>query len=79
MEALDAGLSAPEIARRAGVSVSAVCRALGREGLHTPRQASRRRARERYALLLQLAERSDAADAATVALLRRRVEPHGPR
>lgn len=73
LDALDAGLSAPEMAIHFDVSVSAVCRVLAREGLGTPSQAARRRARDRYAVLLEIAERSGTADAATMAWLRRRV------
>lgn len=77
--ALDAGLSAPDMAARFEVSVSAVCRALAREGLETPTQAARRRAREHHAVHLELAEQSATADAATVAWLRRRVASPSPR
>jgi transposase len=73
LDALDAGLSAPEMAARFRVSVSAVCRALAREGLETRTQAARRRGREHDAVLLEIAERSGTADAATMAWLRRRV------
>jgi transposase len=73
LDAIDAGLSAPGMAARFDVSVSAVCRALDREGLETPAQAARRRARERYATLLEVAEREGTADAATMVWLRRRV------
>ena len=73
IEALDAGLSAPDIAVRFGVSVSAVCRALAREGLSTLSQTKRRQAAEHYATLLTLAEASGGADGATVEGLRRRV------
>ena len=72
-EALDAGLSATDMAARFDVSVSAVCRALAREGLETPTQAARRRAREHAAVLLEIAERSGTADVATTEWLRRRV------
>ncbi len=73
IEALDAGLSAPDIAARFEVSVSAVCRALTREGLFTLSQTKRRQAAEHYATLLTLAEGSGGADGATVERLRRRV------
>lgn len=73
LDALDAGLSAPEMAARFDVSVSAVCRALAREGLETSAQAARRRAREHYATLLEIAQREGTADAATMAELQRRV------
>jgi transposase len=73
LDAIDAGLSAPEMAARFDVSVSAVCRALAREGLETPAQAARRRARKRDATLLAIAEREGIADAATMAELQRRV------
>ena len=75
LEALDAGLSAPDIAARFDVSVSAVCRALAREGLRTLSQTKRRQAAEHYATLLTLAEGSGGADGATVERLRRRVRP----
>lgn len=74
LDAVDAGLSAPEMAARFHVSVSAVCRALAREGLETPTQAARRLARQRYTVLLEVAERSGTADASTTDWLRRRVE-----
>ena len=73
LDAVDAGLSATEMATRFDVSVSAVCRALAREGLETPTQAARRRAREHEAVLLEIAERSGTADPATTEWLRRRV------
>jgi DNA-binding NarL/FixJ family response regulator len=41
LEALDAGLSGADIAARLEVSVSAVCRALAREGLRTLSQTKR--------------------------------------
>jgi hypothetical protein len=75
--ALDAGLSAPEIAARFEVSVSAVCRALAREGLRTLWQTKRCQAAEHYATLLTLAEGSQSADGATVEWLRRGFRP-GP-
>ena len=70
IEALDAGMSAPDIAARFGVSVSAVCRALTRDGLSTLSQIRRRQAAERYATLLTLAEGSPGADGAIVEQLR---------
>jgi transposase len=73
IEALDAGLSGPDIAARFKVSVSAVCRALTPEGLLTLSQTKRRQAGEHYATLLTLAEGSGSADGATVERLRRRV------
>lgn len=60
------------MAARFAVSVSAVCRALAREALETRTQAARRRAREHDAVLLEIAEGSGAADAATTEWLRRR-------
>ncbi len=75
LEALDAGFSAPDMAAAFGVSVAAVCRALTREGLQTASQATRRRAGDRYAVLLDIAESSDSAPLPTVAWLRRRVAP----
>lgn len=56
--ALDDGCAAGEIAERHDISISAVCRALRREGLMTRRQATRQRSRERYAILLEIAEQS---------------------
>lgn len=44
---LEAGQSAPEIADAHRISVTAVCRALIREDLETPRQAERRTQRDR--------------------------------
>jgi transposase len=77
LEALDAGLPAPDIAARLEVSVSAVCRALTREGLRTLSQTKRRQAAQHYASLLMVAEGSPCADGATVERLRRLVRP-GP-
>jgi transposase len=76
LAAVDAGLSATEMAARFHISVSAVCRSLAREGLETTAQAARRQARERYTELLEVAERSGTADAATMEWLRRRVGPN---
>jgi transposase len=45
IEALEAGMSPPEIAAMHGVSVSCVCRALDREQLMTSTQATRQRRR----------------------------------
>ena len=78
LEGIDAGLSATEMAARFDVSVSAVCRALAREGLETPTQAARRRAREHNVVLLEIAERSGTADPATTEWLRRRVRARRP-
>jgi transposase len=77
--ALDAGLSAPDIAARFDVSVSAVCRALAREGLRTLSQTKRCQAAEHVATLLTLAEASPCADGATVERLRRRLRPRRDR
>jgi transposase len=76
LAAVDAGLSATEMAARFHISVSAVCRSLAREGLETTRQTTRRQARERYTALLEVAERSGTADDATMEWLRRRVGPN---
>ena len=78
LDAVDAGFSATEMAARFDVSVSTVCRALAREGLETPTQAARRQARERYAVLLEVAEHSGTADATTTDWLRRRVGARRP-
>lgn len=56
--ALKSGCTAEEIADAHELSVSAVCRALRREGLMTDRQATRQRARERYAALPAIAQQS---------------------
>jgi transposase len=48
LEALDDGLSAPDIASALGVSVTCVCRALAREQLMTNTQAARHPRRLRY-------------------------------
>ena len=77
LDALDAELSAPEIATRLEVSVSAVCRALAREGLRTLSQTKRRQAAQHYATLLRAADGSQCADGATVERLRRGLRP-GP-
>ncbi len=79
LAALDAGLSAPDIAARFEVSVSAVCRALGREGLRTPSQTKRCQAAEHGATLLTLAEASQCADGTSVERLRRRLRPRADR
>ncbi len=65
-------MSAPEIGGRSGVSTSAVCRALKREGLETATQTARRHATERYAALLAHAERHGTADMQTLQWLRQR-------
>lgn len=75
VEALDAGLSAPQMAARFAVSVSAVCRALAREGLETSSQAAKRRARQRYADLVEAAGRSGTVAAAALPHWRRPVGP----
>jgi transposase len=48
IEALDRGLSAPDIAAVLGVSVSCVCRGLARERLMTATRATRQRRRLRF-------------------------------
>jgi transposase len=50
--ALADGLSAPDIAAQLDVSVTAVCRALRREHLHTATQAVRQRSAQRLAAIL---------------------------
>ncbi|MGH9182307.1 MAG: helix-turn-helix domain-containing protein [Acidimicrobiales bacterium] len=54
VRALHRGLSAPAIAAELEVSVSCVCGALRREGLHTRRQAARQRLASRRAKLVAL-------------------------
>ena len=66
LEALGAGLSAPDIAARLEVSGSASCTALTREGLRTLSQTKRRQAAQHDVSLLQVAEGSPCADRATV-------------
>jgi AraC-like DNA-binding protein len=61
IEALDRGLSAPDIAAALGVSVSCVCRALAREQLMTATQAARQRRRLRFSELYR-SPTSPAAD-----------------
>jgi hypothetical protein len=61
------------------VSVSAVSRALAREGLRTLSQTERCQAAEHCATLLTLAEASQCADGATVERLRRRLQPRRDR
>ena len=73
LEALDTDMPAPDIAACFKVSVSAVCRALTREGLLTLPQTKRRQAAEHYVTVLRLPEGSGSADGATVERLRRRV------
>ena len=51
IEALDRGLSAPDIAAALGVSVWCVCRGLARERLVTGTQAARQRRRLRFTQL----------------------------
>lgn len=72
IDALDEGLSASDIGAAFEISVSAVCRALEREGLQTETQKKRSQASEHYLALVEEAERTGKADYETMQWLQAR-------
>ncbi len=73
IDALENGQTAPQIAATLDISISAVCRALTREGLQTTTQKKQASAREHYASILAIAERAGTGDPETLQYLRKRI------